>query len=343
MAGRRGPGLLGRAITAFVVAASLSVVCVGEAHRTTPACARARGELTVDDLPAGSSVLDCRAVGRVITHDGAGVTVPEPGTTVSVDALTADGSARDFTLAVATDGTVSYGHEAAHAEHTQRVDQTEHAKHAEHTQAVAGSRADAPAPCTDGAYSTAGRKEYGTYEWFVGDGPLPGGLSREEARRAFQDAVATITTSRNDCGYDDAVTAKARYLSTTGNEAGIDRAARCVRRDGLSVWDGGDLGTDAVATTCSWSRPVPGGPDELLEADVRFNTQDYAFTDRPSGGCTHAYDIRSVATHEAGHVFGLGHSGAGHENLTMYANSFACSTGARSLGKGDVLGLRSLY
>lgn len=303
----------------------MAVVCVGEAHRTTPACARSRGELTVDDLPAGSSVLDCLAVGRVITHAGAGVTVPEPGTTVSVDALTADGSARDFTLAVAADGTVSYGYEAVH------------------TEAVAGSRADAPAPCADGAYSTAGRKEYGTYEWFVGDGPLPGRLSRAEARRAFEDALATITTSRNDCGYGDAVTAKARFLSTTGNEAGIDRAARCVRRDGLSVWDAGDLGTSAVATTCSWSRPVPGGPDELLEADVRFNIHDYPFTDNPSGGCAQAYDIRSVATHEAGHVFGLGHSGGGHENLTMYANSFACSTSARSLGKGDVLGLRSLY
>ncbi|WP_307050327.1 matrixin family metalloprotease [Streptomyces achromogenes] len=53
--------------------------------------------------------------------------------------------------------------------------------------------------------------------------------------------------------------------------------------------------------------------------------------------------MRSVATHEAGHVFGLAHSGAGHENLTMFASSFACSTSARTLGKGDVLGLRTLY
>lgn len=324
MAGRGGPGLLGRAITALLVAASLSVVCVGEAPRA-PGCALARGELTVDDLPAGSSVLDCLAVGRVVTHAGAGVSVPGPGTTVSVEALTADGSAHGFTLAVAADGTVSYAYEAAHPHAAPRA------------------RADAPAPCTDGAYSTAGRKEYGTYEWFLGDGPLPGDLSRDEARRAFEDAVATITTSRNDCGYDDTVTAKARFLSTTGNEAGIDRAARCTRRDGLSVWDGGDIGGEAVATTCSWSRPMPGGPEKLLEADVRFNTHDFPFTNRPSGACAHAYDIRSVATHEAGHVFGLGHSGAGHENLTMYANSFACSTDARTLGKGDVLGLRSLY
>ncbi|MDQ0583539.1 matrixin family metalloprotease [Streptomyces rishiriensis] len=329
MAGRRGPGPVGRMVTAFLVAASLSVVCVGEAPRP-PACALVGGELTVDDLPAGSSVLDCLAVGRVVTHEGAGVAVPEPGTTVSVDALTVDGSAHGFTLTVAADGTVSYTYEAAHT--------------AAHTAAAAGrARADAPAPCADGAYSTAGRKEYGTYEWFIGDGPLPGRLSRAGGRRAFEDAIATITTSRNDCGYDDTVTARARFLSSTGNEAGIDRAARCTRRDGLSVWDAGDIGAEAVATTCSWSRPVPDGPEELLEADVRFNTHDFPFTNRPSGGCTHAYDIRSVATHEAGHVFGLGHSGAGHENLTMYADSFACSTDARTLGKGDVLGLRSLY
>ncbi|MCQ9132635.1 matrixin family metalloprotease [Streptomyces hilarionis] len=324
MAGRRGPGTLGRALTAFALTASLAVVCTGEAART-PACPPARGELTVADLPAGSSVRDCRAVGRLVTHDGAGLAVPEPGITVSVDALTADGSAHGFTVAVAADGTVSYAYEADHARARPR------------------RRADAPASCADGAYSTAGRKEYGTYEWFLGDGPLPAHLSRAEARHAFEAGVAAITASRNDCGYDDTVTARARYLSTTSHEAGIDREARCVRRDGLSVWDAGDIGPGAVATTCSWSRPVPDGPDELLEADVRFNTHDYAFTDHPSDACTHAYDLRSVATHEAGHVFGLAHAGQGHENLTMYASSFACSTAARTLGKGDVLGLRSLY
>ncbi|WP_329413688.1 matrixin family metalloprotease [Streptomyces sp. NBC_00704] len=329
MAGRRGPGGLGRALTALVltVTASLAAARAGEAAHP-PACPPARGELTVEDFPAGSSVRDCHAVGRVVTHDGAGLAVPEPGTTVSVDALTADGSARGFTVAVAPDGTVSYAYDA---EHAQARPYRPH------------RRDDAPASCSDGAYSTAGRKEYGTYEWFLGDGPLPAHLSRAEARHAFSSAVAAITTSRNDCGYDDAVTAKARYLLTTGHEAGIDREARCVHRDGLSVWDAGDIGPDAVATTCSWSRPVPGGPEELLEADVRFNVRDFAFTDRPSDACTRAYDLRSVATHEAGHVFGLGHAGEGHENLTMYASSFACSTAARTLGKGDVLGLRSLY
>lgn len=292
------------------------------------ACVLAPGELTVEDLPAGTSVTHCRAVGRVVTHAGAGLTVPEPGTKVGVDALTANGSHQGFTLTVADDGTVSYAYEAAADDTRPRTP---------------GNRADAPAPCADTAYTTADRKEYGTYEWFVGDGPQPGNLPRVQVRRAFEDAITAIVKGRNDCGLDDTIRARARFLSGTGHEAGIDQEARCTARDGLSVWDAGDLSSDAVATTCSWSRPVAGRPDALMEADVRFNIHDYTFTDHPTGTCDNAYDLRSVATHEAGHVFGLGHSGDGHENLTMYANSYVCSTTARTLGKGDVLGLRSLY
>ena len=294
------------------------------AGRAGLACRLAPGELTVDDLPAGSSATRCGAVGRLVTHAGAGITVPEPGTRVSVDALTVDGSGHGFSVTVAADGTVSYAYD-------------------EDTRPTGGRRTGAPARCVDPAYATADRKVYGPYRWFIGGGRQPGDLPRHQIRLAFEEALATIVGGRNDCGYDDTIKAGARFVSATGHQAGIDREARCTARDGMSVWDSGDLSSEAVATTCSWSRPVPGGPDKLLEADVRFNTHDFTFTDNPSAGCHQAYDIRSVATHEAGHVFGLAHAGAGHENLTMYANSFACSTTARTLGKGDVLGLRSLY
>lgn len=53
--------------------------------------------------------------------------------------------------------------------------------------------------------------------------------------------------------------------------------------------------------------------------------------------------MRAVGTHEAGHVFGMGHVFDGHSNLTMYANSFMCDAKARTLGYGDVLGLRKKY
>ncbi|MFJ4694907.1 matrixin family metalloprotease [Streptomyces sp. NPDC088766] len=297
------------------------------------ACALASGALTPDDLPAGSSVLDCAAVGRLVTHAGAGVTVPEPGMTVSVDALTEDGSLHGFTLAVAADGTVSYD----------LTDTGAHAAAPDHAHAGAGAPGRARAACADDAYATADHKEYDTYEWFLGDGALPANLAPDDARRAFEGAIGTITAGRNDCGLGDAVTAKARFLSRTANEADIDRDAHCMPRDGMSVWDAGDLSAGVVATTCSWSRAVSGGPDELREADVRFNIGDHAFTDRLTDTCSRTYDVRSVATHEAGHVFGLAHVGRGHESQTMFTNSFACSTTARTLGRGDVLGLRALY
>ncbi|MFE9676499.1 matrixin family metalloprotease [Streptomyces sp. NPDC006259] len=384
MAARRGPVRVGGRATAAavgkVVAVAVTVLSLAASGGATAPpragagdCALAPGALTLDDLPAGSSVLDCAAVGRLVTHAGAGVTVPDPGMKVSVDALTVDGSLHGFTLAVAADGTVSYdltdttphttaashGHVPGSAPRSVRAPDSaasdghvpgsapEHAPVSGSAPERAPASGSAPgrarAACVDGAYATAGHKEYDTYEWFLGDGTLPADLAAGDARRAFEDAIGTITASRNDCGFDDTVTAKARFLSRTGNEADIDRDARCMARDGMSVWDAGDLSGGVVATTCSWSRAVSGGPDELREADVRFNTHDHAFTDRPTDTCSHTYDLRSVATHEAGHVFGLAHVGQGHESQTMFTNSFACSTAARTLGRGDVLGLRALY
>ncbi|WP_327729872.1 matrixin family metalloprotease [Streptomyces sp. NBC_00487] len=60
--------------------------------------------------------------------------------------------------------------------------------------------------------------------------------------------------------------------------------------------------------------------------------------------CSDKYDLRGVGTHEAGHVFGLDHvEGSDHSNLTMYPKLGECTEKWRTLGYGDVRGLRSLY
>jgi len=61
-----------------------------------------------------------------------------------------------------------------------------------------------------------------------------------------------------------------------------------------------------VANTCWWGLPAAGVKNDLLEADVRFNIQNYDFTTDPGPNCNgNYYDIRSIGTHEAGHVFAL--------------------------------------
>jgi len=281
------------------------------------------------------SLVAGRPAGQVVVYGGIGAVVPGRGEAVAVEALTTDGYARGVTVRVGWDGRVSYETEPAEAEP---------AGAAEPAEAAEPGASAARAACVDTAYSTAGHKEYGTYLWHVGDGPMPSGLTRDAARKEFEEAIGTITGERNDCGLAGAGGPRARYLSATDREAGIDRGGRCSARDGVSVWDAGELPEDVVAVTCSWAVAMPdGGLNDLIEADVRFNTRRYRFTDAPGERCADAYDVRAVGTHEAGHVFGLGHVGAGHENLTMYTNSFACSARARTLGRGDVLGLRALY
>ncbi|MFI1728949.1 peptidase M10 [Streptomyces acidicola] len=367
---KRGYNLrFGRAIMAFALAASLSAV-VGSTNPASAApdvCELTEEELTVYDLPAGSSVIQCDAVGRVVTYDGTGVTVPSPGTAVSVDSITADGESHGFMMEVDTNGIVSYdlteaesadssvaGSDAADSltPTTTTGDVTLEADNAEADASDSSEGAEvaevdaaaSPGACSDGTYATKGLKEYGTYNWYIGDGGLPAGMSHDDAIWVFYDAVAAIAESYNNCGYSDQVDMNyPNYMAKTSFEADINTSSQCTDRDGLSTWDGGNLKDDVYATTCTWSWPAPGVKNDLREADVRFNTHDFDFTNKVTSSCSNKVDVRSVGTHEAGHVFGLKDIYGSHGNLTMYGYSIECSTRARTLGKGDVLGLRSIY
>lgn len=312
-------------------------------------------------------MIKCDAVGRVVTYDGTGVTVPTPGTAVSVDSVTVDGETHGFTLQVDTDGIISYdlgesesadssvaGSDTADslnpAETTDDLTQESDGTDADASDSSTGAEvaevdaAASPGACSDGTYAAADRKEYGTYNWYIGDGGLPAGMSHTDAIWVFYDALDAITESYNNCGYSDQVDAhKANYLSKTSYEADINTSSQCTDRDGLSTWDGGDLKSGVYATTCTWTWPTPGVKNDLREADVRFNIHDYDFTNNVTSSCSNKVDVRSLGTHEAGHIFGLKDIYGSHSNLTMYGSSIECSTRARTLGKGDVLGLRSIY
>ncbi|MFF0837709.1 hypothetical protein ACWDU8_07655 [Streptomyces sp. NPDC003388] len=62
---------------------------------------------------------------------------------------------------------------------------------------------------------------------------------------------------------------------------------------------------------------------------------DHDFTNKSTASCSNKYDVRSV--------FGLKDIYGAHDNLTMYGSSILCSTRARTLAKGDVRGLHSIY
>ncbi len=319
--------------SAVVVALTCSLATIGgTAHAATEvsACAGvpATGELTVQQLPEGSQGRSCDLTGRVVVHGGVGVAIPAPGEQVMIEALRADhAEGHTLSVAVTPEGDISYQLPEPEAGTTGES-------------AVQAS----PGACSDNVSLPKKHDVVYAYEWYIGDGGMPGALSQANARTAFADAINNITMGYNNCGIADTIDAHSDYIGTTTYEADITSSTTCSDRDGKGTWDAGNLSSGVLAATCSWTTSSGSGWRSLVEADVRYNTTDFDFTNSPSSSCSSLYDVRAVGTHEAGHVFGLGHApDSGHDNLTMAPTIDACNTSDRTLGRGDMTALEAIY
>jgi hypothetical protein len=100
-----------------------------------------------------------------------------------------------------------------------------------------------------------------------------------------------------------------------------------------------------LAITISYADSSTG---QLLEADTIFNSAyPWASIDTAEVGddpstCGRRYDLQNVATHEAGHFFGLGEDYQ-DTTTTMYVSSRPCQTSKRVLTATDVSVISGLY
>ena len=97
-----------------------------------------------------------------------------------------------------------------------------------------------------------------------------------------------------------------------------------------------------LAITISYADTTTG---EIVEADTIFNSAyDWTSVGEVAGGgaCSSQYDLQNVATHEAGHFFGLGEDYS-DTSTTMYVSSLPCQTSKRTLTSSDVSVVSGLY
>ena len=78
----------------------------------------------------------------------------------------------------------------------------------------------------------------------------------------------------------------------------------------------------------------------IIEADIVINTR-HTFT-VSDDSCVHAYDLRSVVTHEVGHFYGLGEDRV-DTDATMYFETSRCETKKRTLSLPDIDTVSVLY
>jgi hypothetical protein len=205
--------------------------------------------------------------------------------------------------------------------------------------AVGENESEIQGACTDDAYLKNGHRWTVQYKWRFQAGSRPSGFSSTGVANALRRAAYNITNGDNNCGLPDFISATHWYRGRTSHSPNISSGARCLGRDRINTVGFGYLPRGVLAMTCWWTYS-----GRVIEADIKLNKAYYRwYVSRPSG-CRSRWSIEGVASHEFGHVFGLGHvSEKYHGSLTMSTLITACQGSETTLGLGDVLGLRVLY
>jgi len=187
-------------------------------------------------------------------------------------------------------------------------------------QATTGTGPGALASCSSTAYTLTGWHWNARYAAKVDS--ANSGLSSSAVVSGFQGSGNTWDSSTSG--------------SIMGTVSAGGSGSNAGRRDGVNQLGWKHLANGVIAQTTTWS-----SGSSAVESDGAYGTSFPWST----SGAANAMDLQNIATHEIGHTFGLGHPATNSANacLTMYAYADYGETQKRSLGTGDINGIKAIY
>ncbi|MFI0482564.1 matrixin family metalloprotease [Actinomadura sp. 9N215] len=295
------------------------------ADRRAPAWCKPGGTLSARAMPHKIKIADCDLRGRLVRGaNGLTATVPADGTSLVAHSLRTSGAAG---LRIGVDD------RAGEITITTRGGRVPEGR-------PRTSRAPLD-PCRDGTHRTEPSTwpKGGTVEWRYHPGTT--GLPMSGVAKGISNMVLANTDCTDERRFTPPPNVGERYSGISSNGPNVTPEASCGSRDRVNTFGWKSLTgaeSDVLAATCIWFRGT-----STVETDMAL--QEHAKSWWTTGTCTAgSYSVEAVATHEAGHVLGLGHvEGADHSNLTMTPAVASCDNGPATLGKGDYDGLIALY
>lgn len=297
---------------------------------TGPATAGGRcgvATLSVETLSTGCTATS----GTVVTPDGRAFALPTPGESVMASSSSAPGAPGLPEVVIANTGTDGVA---------VRLDDTwtgsapavEQERSRTRAASATASAATADTKCTSTANDRTGYRWASTVKWYYN----ATGQKSTYAEAALRGAADAWTGTISSCGRTVTSTASETYVRRATQAPALTDQGGCTKSNGYSVMGWGKLPKGVLGVTCVWF----DGNGVAKEADQRYATgYSWSSTATCSG---QRYDTQAVATHEWGHLYGLGHVAAGTGQV-MEPSAGPCQLGSRKLGLGDVVGISALY
>ncbi|MBF4608198.1 matrixin family metalloprotease [Curtobacterium sp. VKM Ac-1393] len=290
----------------------------------------AAGTLSVQTLRTGCTV----SSGTVALPDGRTFAVPAPGESVMASSSAVPGAAElaEVVIANTGGGGVAVRIDESWSGSAPAVRQEQARSAAASAAAAAPTAAAASTKCTSTAYELNPYRWSSTVQWYYNQSGQKSTYAKDALRKAANAWTGTISS----CDRTVNSTARNAYVRLATQAPGLTDKGGCAKSNGYSVVGWGKLPSGTLGVTCVWydSNGI------AKESDQRYATSyKWSSTDTCSGA---RYDTQAVATHEWGHLYGLGHVKTGTGQV-MEPSGGTCDTGSRTLGLGDLTGIGKIY